>query len=154
MDVSDATLGDFEEVENVLAATGVVEVAGIVRKLNIGNFIEETLEVLRVRARIGRAAEVFDRNGNSKRLGISDKLLSPCENALELRRLIATLGEVLKCRYRRADNKKIELCHTLNGSALALPRIVAGILEDYQQPDGRVKVPEVLVPYMGCEYIG
>lgn len=60
----------------------------------------------------------------------------------------------LKCRYRRADNKKIELCHTLNGSALALPRIVAGILENYQQPDGRVKVPEVLVPYMGCEYIG
>lgn len=60
----------------------------------------------------------------------------------------------LKCRYRRADNKKIELCHTLNGSALALPRIVAGILENYQQPDGRVKVPEVLVPYMGCEFIG
>jgi seryl-tRNA synthetase len=60
----------------------------------------------------------------------------------------------LRCRFRRADGKKIELCHTLNGSALALPRIVAAILEDYQQPDGRVKVPEVLVPYMGCEYIG
>jgi seryl-tRNA synthetase len=60
----------------------------------------------------------------------------------------------LRCRFRRADGKKIELCHTLNGSALALPRIVAAILEDYQQPDGRVKVPEVLVPYMGAEYIG
>jgi seryl-tRNA synthetase len=60
----------------------------------------------------------------------------------------------LRCRFRRSDGKKIELCHTLNGSALALPRIVAAILEDYQQPDGRVKVPEVLVPYMGAEYIG
>jgi len=60
----------------------------------------------------------------------------------------------LHCRFRRTGEKKIELCHTLNGSALALPRIVASILEDYQQADGRVKVPEVLVPYMGCEYIG
>ncbi len=58
----------------------------------------------------------------------------------------------LHCRYRRADTKKIELCHTLNGSALALPRIVAAILEDYQTPDG-IKVPEALVPYMGCEMI-
>lgn len=60
----------------------------------------------------------------------------------------------LHCRFRRTGEKKIELCHTLNGSALALPRIVASILEDYQQADGRVKVPEVLVSYMGCEYIG
>ncbi len=60
----------------------------------------------------------------------------------------------LHCRFRRTGEKKIELCHTLNGSALALPRIVASILENYQQADGRVKVPEVLVPYMGCEYIG
>ena len=59
----------------------------------------------------------------------------------------------LKCRYRRAADKKIELCHTLNGSALALPRIVASILEDYQQADGTVKVPEALVPYMGCDII-
>ena len=40
----------------------------------------------------------------------------------------------LHCRYRRAEDKKIELCHTLNGSALALPRIVAAILEDFQTP--------------------
>jgi seryl-tRNA synthetase len=59
----------------------------------------------------------------------------------------------LKCRYRRASDKKIELCHTLNGSALALPRIVASILEDYQQADGTVKVPEALVPFMGCDVI-
>ena len=58
----------------------------------------------------------------------------------------------LKCRYRKADDKKIELCHTLNGSALALPRIVASILEDYQTPEG-IRVPKALVPYMGCDII-
>lgn len=58
----------------------------------------------------------------------------------------------LHCRYRRADNKKTELCHTLNGSALALPRIVAAILEDNQTPDG-IKVPDVLVPYCGFTMI-
>ncbi len=58
----------------------------------------------------------------------------------------------LKCRYRRADNKKIELAHTLNGSALALPRIVAAILENNQTEDG-IRIPKVLVPYMGCDYI-
>jgi seryl-tRNA synthetase len=59
----------------------------------------------------------------------------------------------LKCRYRRADNKKVELCHTLNGSALALPRIVAAIIENYQQPDGSIKVPTVLKPWMGVDVI-
>ena len=58
----------------------------------------------------------------------------------------------LKCRYRNAETKKTELCHTLNGSALALPRIVAAILENNQTEDG-IKVPSVLVPYMGCEII-
>jgi len=59
----------------------------------------------------------------------------------------------LKCRYRRADNKKTELCHTLNGSALALPRIVASIMENYQQADGTILVPEVLKPWMGVDVI-
>ncbi|MCI7038867.1 MAG: serine--tRNA ligase [Bacteroidales bacterium] len=58
----------------------------------------------------------------------------------------------LHCRYRREGAKKPELCHTLNGSALALPRIVAAILEDYQTPQG-IRVPKVLVPYMGCDII-
>ena len=58
----------------------------------------------------------------------------------------------LKCRYRRADNKKIELCHTLNGSALALPRIVAAILENNQTENG-IKIPAALVPYTGFEMI-
>ena len=58
----------------------------------------------------------------------------------------------LKCRYRNSQTKKTELCHTLNGSALALPRIVAAILENNQTEDG-IKVPKVLVPYMGTDII-
>lgn len=58
----------------------------------------------------------------------------------------------LHCRYRHSEDKKIELCHTLNGSALALPRIVATILENNQTPQG-IRVPKVLVPYCGFEYL-
>ena len=58
----------------------------------------------------------------------------------------------LHCRYRHAEDKKIELCHTLNGSALALPRIVATILENNQTPEG-IRVPKVLVPYCGFEML-
>ena len=58
----------------------------------------------------------------------------------------------LHCRYRRAGDKKIELCHTLNGSALALPRIVAAIMENYQTSVG-IRVPKVLVPYCGFEML-
>ncbi len=58
----------------------------------------------------------------------------------------------LHCRYRRADNKKIELCHTLNGSALALPRIVAALLENNQTPEG-IRIPAALVPYTGFDMI-
>ncbi|WP_315321553.1 serine--tRNA ligase [Segatella oulorum] len=58
----------------------------------------------------------------------------------------------LKCRYRKQEDKKIELCHTLNGSALALPRIVAAIIENNQTPNG-IRVPKVLVPYCGFEYL-
>ena len=57
----------------------------------------------------------------------------------------------LKCRYRTAD-KKTELCHTLNGSALALPRIVAALLENNQTPEG-IRIPKALVPYCGFEII-
>ena len=58
----------------------------------------------------------------------------------------------LKCRYRNSETKKPELCHTLNGSALALPRIVAALLENNQTENG-IKVPAALVPYMGCDMI-
>ena len=58
----------------------------------------------------------------------------------------------LHCRYRRSEDKKIELCHTLNGSALALPRIVAAILENNQTSEG-IRVPKALVPYCGFEIL-
>ena len=52
-------------------------------------------------------------------------------------------------RYRPAPDAKPVFVHTLNGSGLALPRVMIAILENYQQPDGSVVVPEVLRPYMG-----
>jgi seryl-tRNA synthetase len=57
----------------------------------------------------------------------------------------------LKCRFKNTDGKTV-LAHSLNGSALALPRIVAAILETYQTPEGIV-VPEVLQPYTGFNLI-
>lgn len=57
----------------------------------------------------------------------------------------------LQCRYRNAD-KKINLCHTLNGSALALPRILAALLENFQTPEG-IRIPKALQPYMGTDMI-
>lgn len=57
-------------------------------------------------------------------------------------------------RFRRELKAKPEYVHTLNGSGLAIGRTVAAILENYQEKDGRVRVPEVLRPYMGVEYIG
>ena len=56
-------------------------------------------------------------------------------------------------RYRPAPRAKPELVHTLNGSGLALPRVMIAILETYQRPDGSVTVPEVLRPYVGADVI-
>ncbi|MDR1646343.1 MAG: serine--tRNA ligase [Tannerellaceae bacterium] len=58
----------------------------------------------------------------------------------------------LKCRYRDG-NKKPQLCHTLNGSALALPRILAALLENNQTADG-IRIPQALTPYTGFSLIG
>ncbi len=52
-------------------------------------------------------------------------------------------------RYRREGEKKTQFVHTLNGSGLALPRVIIAIIENYQQADGSVVVPEVLRPYLG-----
>jgi seryl-tRNA synthetase len=52
-------------------------------------------------------------------------------------------------RFRQKGKKGTELVHTLNGSGLAVGRTVAAILENYQQVDGRVVIPEALRPYMG-----
>ncbi len=54
-----------------------------------------------------------------------------------------------KIRYRNEETGKLEYVHTLNGSGLAVGRTIAAILENYQQADGSVKIPDVLVPYMG-----
>jgi seryl-tRNA synthetase len=56
-------------------------------------------------------------------------------------------------RYRAKDSGKPELVHTLNGSGLAVPRVLAALLENNLEPDGRVKIPTVLVPYFGKEYL-
>jgi seryl-tRNA synthetase len=57
----------------------------------------------------------------------------------------------LKLRFRDANNK-VKLAHTLNGSALALPRIMASLLEIYQTENG-ITIPEVLIPYTGFKSI-
>jgi len=56
-------------------------------------------------------------------------------------------------RYRSSETGKPEVVHTLNGSGLAVPRVLAALLENNLQPDGRVKLPAALVPYFGDEYL-
>lgn len=59
----------------------------------------------------------------------------------------------MKLRFKNSDGKN-QFCHTLNGSATALPRLYVAILEQHQQPDGSIKIPAALVPYFGSETIG
>jgi len=59
----------------------------------------------------------------------------------------------MKTRYRPADGKGTQPVHTLNGSALAVGRTLIAILENFQQHDGTVRVPEVLQPYMGGQMV-
>jgi seryl-tRNA synthetase len=58
----------------------------------------------------------------------------------------------LKLRFKNIEGKS-EFAHTLNGSSLALPRVLAGILENYQTAEG-IKIPDVLIPYCGFDSIG
>jgi seryl-tRNA synthetase len=69
--------------------------------------------------------------------------ISSCSNFLEFQ------ARRLQARFRPAHNKKPELVHTLNGSALAVGRTLVALLENYQDGAGAVHVPEVLRPYMG-----
>jgi seryl-tRNA synthetase len=55
----------------------------------------------------------------------------------------------MKARWRNPDTGKPELVHTLNGSGLAVGRTLIAVMENYQQQDGSIRVPEVLQPYMG-----
>lgn len=59
----------------------------------------------------------------------------------------------LKLRFKDREGKN-RLCHTINGSGTALPRLYVALLEQHQQPDGSITIPEALVPYFGAENIG
>jgi seryl-tRNA synthetase len=75
--------------------------------------------------------------------------VSSCSNCIDFQARRANI------RYRSAPGAKPQFVHTLNGSGLALPRVLIAVLENYQQPDGGVKVPEALLPYMrGVDVIG
>ncbi|OOE81552.1 serine--tRNA ligase [Salinivibrio sp. ML198] len=69
--------------------------------------------------------------------------ISSCSNTMDFQ------ARRMQARFRRKGEKKPELLHTLNGSGLAVGRTLVAILENYQQADGRIEVPEVLRPYMG-----
>ncbi len=73
--------------------------------------------------------------------------ISSCSNCTDFQ------GRRMNTRFKRADGKKTEFVHTLNGSGLAVGRTFAAILENYQQADGSVVVPEALRPYMGTDVI-
>jgi seryl-tRNA synthetase len=60
----------------------------------------------------------------------------------------------LKTRFKRSNAKRNEFCHTLNGTALAVPRTLIALLENHQQADGSVTIPKALQPYTGFERIG
>ena len=74
--------------------------------------------------------------------------VSSCSNCTDYQ---ARRGRV---RYRPEAGARPRLVHTLNGSGLALPRVIISILENYQQPDGSVQIPEPLKPYTGFDRIG
>ncbi|PCE66895.1 MULTISPECIES: serine--tRNA ligase [Salinivibrio] len=69
--------------------------------------------------------------------------ISSCSNTMDFQ------ARRMQARFRRKGEKKPELLHTLNGSGLAVGRTLVAILENYQQADGRIEIPEVLRPYMG-----
>ena len=80
--------------------------------------------------------------------GIEEWLeVSSCSNCLDFQARRANI------RYRRASDGKVDYVHTLNGSGLALPRVLIAVMENYQQADGSVVVPEVLRPFMGMDVI-
>lgn len=75
--------------------------------------------------------------------------ISSCSNTWDFQ------ARRMKARFRYKEDKKPQLVHTLNGSGLAIGRTLVAVMENYQQADGRIEVPEVLRPYMkGLEYIG
>ncbi|QLK87953.1 serine--tRNA ligase [Arsenophonus endosymbiont of Aphis craccivora] len=75
--------------------------------------------------------------------------ISSCSNTWDFQ------ARRMQARFRHKEDKQPQLVHTLNGSGLAVGRTLVAVMENYQQADGRIEVPEVLRPYMkGLEYIG
>jgi seryl-tRNA synthetase len=74
--------------------------------------------------------------------------VSSCSNCTDFQARRASI------RYRPEEGARPRFVHTLNGSGLALPRVIIAILENFQQADGSVRIPEVLVPYTGFDTIG
>ncbi|MCI0888671.1 MAG: serine--tRNA ligase, partial [Chloroflexi bacterium] len=73
--------------------------------------------------------------------------VSSCSNCTDFQARRANI------RFRRKPQGRPEYVHTLNGSGLALPRVIIALLETNQQPDGTVRLPEVLVPYMDGQQV-
>ncbi len=73
--------------------------------------------------------------------------VSSCSNCTDFQ---ARRGNI---RYRPSGGEKPQFVHTLNGSGLALPRVLIAVMENYQQADGSIRVPDVLRPYVGCDVI-
>ncbi len=73
--------------------------------------------------------------------------ISSCSNCTDFQARRANI------RFKRPGQKRAEFCHTLNGSGLAVGRTFAAILENYQQADGSVTIPDILVPYMGGQKV-
>ena len=73
--------------------------------------------------------------------------VSSCSNFLDFQARRANI------RYRPAPGEKPRFVHTLNGSGVAFPRTIIGLLEHHQQPDGTIRVPEALRPYLGTDVL-
>jgi len=74
--------------------------------------------------------------------------ISSCSNCVDYQ------ARRMQARVRNPETGKPELVHTLNGSGVAAGRCLVAVLENYQQADGSVLIPEVLRPYVGCDRIG
>jgi seryl-tRNA synthetase len=98
-------------------------------------------------------------NGFSARKTYDIEVWLPSQNTYREISSISNCGDFqarrMKARFKREGEKKAEFVHTLNGSGLAVGRTLIAVMENYQQPDGSIRVPEALKPYMGgLEVIG
>ena len=111
---------------------------------------EQVLQLLRLHYRVVELCTADLGFGSAKTYDI--EVWSPGQNAFLEVSSCSNFEDFqarrMQLRFKDRDGKN-RLCHTLNGSGLALPRLFAALIESYQQPDGSVVIPEVLRPYMG-----